>query len=163
MSCVIIDQANITQHDSEENVIIITETQQPVPATKVNDVTNTPEPEPIAKPTSEPSDFTGLVTTVSVSTPPIVNGDCSGPNTTSFNVKITTDGPAIVLWHFEIVDTDGELLNSTADQSMIFTEAGTQEYDSDAYKSGCGSYIVKVVTTSPNVMTAQASWEVIQS
>jgi hypothetical protein len=67
-----------------------------------------------------------------------------------------------VQWHFEIYKADGTWLNSTSDQPMVFAAAGTQSYASDAYKRDCGSYIVKVVTTSPNAMTGEASWKVVQ-
>jgi len=105
---------------------------------------------------------TGLVTTVVVTTPAVVHGVCGGPNPTNFNVIITTNGPVTVLWHFEIHDDNGTLLNSTTDQSMVFAAADSQTYVSDAYKRDCGSYVVKVVTTSPNSITGQASWTVLQ-
>ena len=104
----------------------------------------------------------GLVTSVAVTTPPVVHGYCRGPNATTFNAIITTNGPVTVLWHFEIYDAGGTWLNSTADQPMVFAAAGSQAYESDAYKRDCGSYVVKVVTTSPNAMTGQASWTVVQ-
>ncbi len=105
---------------------------------------------------------TGIVTAVDVNTPPVVHGFCGGPNATSFNVTITTNGPATVQWHFEIFNSGGTLLNSTTDQPMVFAAAGSQTYLSDAYKRDCGSYIVKAVITSPNALSGQASWTVVQ-
>jgi hypothetical protein len=102
------------------------------------------------------------VTSVVVTTPPIIHGFCGGPNATNFNVTITTNGPVTVQWHFEISTSGGTLLNSTTDQPMVFSAAGSQSYVSDAYKRDCGSYIVKVVTTSPNAMSGQAPWTVVQ-
>ncbi|MBE3037759.1 MAG: hypothetical protein IMZ62_02940 [Chloroflexi bacterium] len=106
--------------------------------------------------------LTGLVTAVAFTTPPVVHGYCSGPNATSFNAILTTNGPVTVLWPFEIYDAGGTWINSTADQSMVCAAAGSQVFVSDAYKRDCGSYVVKVVTTSPNAMTGQASWTVVQ-
>lgn len=105
---------------------------------------------------------TALVTAVAVTTPPVIHGFCHGPNPTSFSARITTNGPVTVLWHFEIYDTSGAWLNSTTDQPMVFAGASSQVYESDAYKRDCGSYVVKVVTTSPNSMTGQANWTVVE-
>ncbi len=105
---------------------------------------------------------TGLVLAVAVTTPPVVHGYCGGPNATSFTAIITTNGPVTVQWHFEIFKADGTWLNTTTDQPMTFAAAGIQTYESDAYKRDCGSYVVKVVTTSPNAMTGQAGWTVVQ-
>jgi hypothetical protein len=105
---------------------------------------------------------TARVTSVVVTTPLVVHGFCGGPNATNFTVVITTNGPVTVKWHFEIYTSGGTLLNSTTDQPMIFTASGSQTFVSDAYKRDCGSYVVKAVTTSPNAMTGQASWTVVQ-
>ena len=105
---------------------------------------------------------TGLVIAVAVTTPPVIHGYCGGPNATNFNVTITTNGPVTVQWHFEIFKDDGTWLNSTTDQPMIFAASGSQVFASDAYKRDCGSYVVKAITTSPNAMTGQASWMVVQ-
>jgi hypothetical protein len=102
------------------------------------------------------------VTSVVVITPAVIHGFCGGPNATNFNVTITTNGPVTVQWHFEISTSGETLLNSTTDQPMVFSSAGSQSYLSDAYKRDCGSYIVKVVTTSPNAMVGQANWTVVQ-
>jgi len=105
---------------------------------------------------------TGLGTAVAVTTPPVVHGYCSGPNATSFNAILTTNGSVTVLWHFEIYDAGGTWLNSTADQSMVFAAAGSQVFGSDAYKRDCGSYVVKMVTTCVNDMPGQASCAEVQ-
>lgn len=105
---------------------------------------------------------TAQVTAVVVTTPAVIHGICGGPNATTFNVTITTNGPVTVHWHFEIFDSLGTLLNKTSDQLLDFAAAGSQTYMSDAYKRDCGSYVVKAITTSPNAMTGEASWKVVQ-
>ncbi len=105
---------------------------------------------------------TGLGTAVSVTSSPVVHGYSGGPNATSFNAIITSNGPVTVLWHFEIYYAGGTWLNSTADQSMVFAAAGSQVFGSDAYKRDCGSYVVKMVTTCANDIPGQASCAEVQ-
>ena len=92
----------------------------------------------------------------------MVHGTCGGPNPTSFSVSITTNGPATVIYHLEIYNGDGTLRNKTTDTTLTFTSADTQTFDpGGAYKTDCGKYNIKVVVTSPNSKTGQASWSVV--
>jgi uncharacterized protein YraI len=105
---------------------------------------------------------TGLVTSVSVSTPAVVHGTCGGPNPTSFKVSITTNGPAKVIYHLEIYNSDGSLRNKTDDTTRTFASADTQTFDpGGAYKTDCGKYTIKVLVTSPNSKSGQANWSVV--
>lgn len=106
----------------------------------------------------------GLVTTVTVSVSPgaVVHGFCGGPNAVSFSVSITTNGPAKVTYHLEIYNEDGSLRNKTDDATLTFAAADTQTFDpGGAYKTDCGKYTIKVIVTSPNNKTGQASWSVV--
>ena len=92
----------------------------------------------------------------------MVHGFCGGPNATSFSVSITTNGPATVIYHLEIYNGDGSLRNKTDDTTRTFSAADTQTFDPDgAYKTDCGKFTIKVLVTSPNTKTAQASWSVV--
>ena len=106
---------------------------------------------------------TGLVITVTVTTPAVIHGTCGGPNATSFVESITTNGPANVTYHLEIYNGDGALRNQTADTTLTFASASTQTFDpGGAYKTDCGNnFKIKVVVTSPNTKTAEASWSVV--
>jgi uncharacterized protein YraI len=106
---------------------------------------------------------TGLVTGVSVSTPAVVHGTCGGPNPTSFQVSITTNGPAKVIYHLEIYNGDGSLRNKTDDTTRTFASADTQTFDpGGAYKTDCGNnFKIIVVVTSPNSKSGQAIWSVV--
>ena len=104
-----------------------------------------------------------LVTDAQITTPATVHGFCGGPNATYFTGTITTNGPVTVVWHWEIYDTaTNTQLNVNANVNLVFTGAGTQTFTSDAYKRDCGSYLTKLVVTSPNSMTAKANWSVVQ-
>jgi uncharacterized protein YraI len=105
----------------------------------------------------------GLVTAVSISAPATIHGHCAGPNPTSFEVSITTNGPASVSYHLAIYNGDGSLRHQTADETRAFTAASTQTFDpSGVYKTDCGDYYAKVIVTSPNEMSAQVDWTVVE-
>lgn len=107
---------------------------------------------------------TGLVTAVSVTVNPgpVVHGFCQGPNAVSFRVTITTNGPATITYHVEIYNNDGSLRNSPGDMTLVFPNASSQTIDpGGAYKTDCGSYYIKAIVTSPNSISAQANWSVV--
>ncbi len=108
---------------------------------------------------------TGLVTSVavSVSSGAVLHGFCGGPNVVNFQVTITTNGPATVVYHVSIYNGDGTFLNSPGDVTLTFIKASTQSFDpGGAYKTDCGKYYIKAIVTSPNSMSAQADWSVVQ-
>ncbi len=106
---------------------------------------------------------TGLVVSVSVSTPAIVHGTCGGPNPTNFLVSITTNGPAKAIYHLEIYNGDGSLRNKTSDTTLMFASASIQTFDpGGAYNTDCGTnFKIKVLVTSPNSKSGQATWSVV--
>ena len=108
---------------------------------------------------------TWIVTSVSVSVSPgpIVHGFCGGPNAVSFQVTITTNGPATVVYHVSIYNGDGSFRNSPWDATLTFANASIQTFDpGGAYSTDCVDYTIKALVTSPNAMTGQASWTVVQ-
>jgi hypothetical protein len=102
-----------------------------------------------------------LVTGVTVKTAAVVHGTCGGPNATSFDGAITVNGPATVTYHWETYDSSKNLLNSTSPEVLGFTTFGTKHINPGAYSRDCGSYLVKLVVTSPNAISGQASWKVV--
>jgi hypothetical protein len=108
---------------------------------------------------------TGLVTSiaVSVSSGAVLHGFCGGPNAVNFQVTITTNGPATVVYHVSIFNADGTFRNSPGDATLTFVNASTQSFDpGGAYKTDCGSYYIQAIVTSPNSLSAQADWSVVQ-
>jgi hypothetical protein len=108
---------------------------------------------------------TGIVTNVSVSVSPgpTVHGFCGGPNAVSFQVTITTNGPATVVYHVSIYNGDGTFRNSPGDATLTFANASTQTIDpGGAYKTDCGGFYIQAIVTSPNSMSAQANWKVVE-
>jgi hypothetical protein len=103
----------------------------------------------------------GLVTDVSVDTDAVVHGTCGGPNATTFDGLITVNGPTTVTYHWEIYDNHSNLLNSTSPEVLGFATFGTKHINPGSYSRDCGSYVTKLVVTSPNALTGQASWQIV--
>jgi hypothetical protein len=91
----------------------------------------------------------------------IVHGTCGGPNPNDFTGSITTNGPTTVIFHWEIWHTGGAKMNTTADQTLVFSSATTLTNNPGSISEDCGKYTVKLVVTSPNNVTAQAQWQVL--
>ncbi len=72
---------------------------------------------------------------------------CGGPNPIAFTGAITTNGPATVIFHWEV---GGDKQNITPDETLTFVEAGTKSVTAGAYSADCGSYFVLLKTSSPN-------------
>jgi uncharacterized protein YraI len=102
----------------------------------------------------------GLVIEVSVDPfPATIYGFCHEPNAFGPRGSITTNGPASVIYHWEIWK-DGSLYHATSDATLAFASASTQSLDPGADHGDCGSYVVKLIVTSPNSMSAQQSFTI---
>jgi hypothetical protein len=128
----------------------ITPTHTPSPtATPVPTNTHPPTPSP------QPA-----VSGVSVDPfPATIYGFCQEPNVFSLHGSITTDGPASVVYHWEIWK-DGSLYHATADTTLVFDSVSTQSIDPGADHGDCGSYVVKLIVTSPNNLTAEQNFTI---
>jgi hypothetical protein len=106
---------------------------------------------------------TGLVITVGVTTTAVIHGTCGGPNPTSFQVSITTNGPALVTYHVEIYGEKG-ILSKGDDETRTFSSASTQTFDpGGSYHTDCGNFWIMAIVTAPNNMSAEAGWSVIST
>jgi hypothetical protein len=112
-----------------------------------------PTPTPTATPTVPAA---GVVTNVEVSVNPIFTA-CQGPNVVDFLGKITTDGPVMVSYHWEI---GGDSNTTTSTETVTFASAGLQTINPGPYKVDCGNYTVRLVVTAPNPLSAQADFSV---
>ncbi len=102
----------------------------------------------------------GLVVTVAVdSFPATIYGFCHGPNAFDPQGSITTNGPASVVYHWEIW-YNGSLYHSTADTTLTFASASTQTVNPGSDHGDCGDYVVKLIVTSPNSISAQQSFTI---
>jgi hypothetical protein len=125
----------------------------PVPTT----VTPTFTPTPTVTGTTTGS---GLVTGASVLLSFPNEFHCGGPNVIDVAGTITTNGPATVVFHWEM---RGDATNTTANETIVFASAGTQTIHEGAYKVDCGNYTARLVITSPNYYSSKtATYTVIE-
>jgi len=76
---------------------------------------------------------------------------CGGSNKVAFNSSITANGPTSVTYHWEV---SGDAQSSTSDETIQFTEAGTQKVTGDFFEADCGNYSVTLFITNPNETSA---------
>ncbi len=101
----------------------------------------------------------GLVIEVTVDPMGDIVGYCHEPNAFSPHGAITTNGPATVVYHWEIW-RNGSLFHATADETLVFASASTQMLDPGADRGDCGNYTVKLLVTSPNNKSAEQSFTI---
>ena len=100
-----------------------------------------------------------VVTGVQVSVdPPVMNVSCNAfPRLVTINVRITTNGPATVLWRWEEVST-GDV---SADQNILFEEGGTRSAEDLYQVRSARDYQLIVRTILPNEATGQATFKAV--
>jgi len=106
----------------------------------------------------------GLVTSVTISVSPgaVVHGTCGGPNPVDFSMSVTTNGPATVNYYIQIFNGDNTNRTPQLPATLTFASASTQTFDpGGSYHTDCGSYYIKGVITSPNSVSTQTNWKVV--
>lgn len=100
-----------------------------------------------------------MVTAVSVSIdPPVMNVACNAfPRLVTVNVRITTNGPATVLWRWEEAST-GDV---SAQQNILFDEGGTRSTQDLYQVKSARDYRLIVRTLQPNEVTGEATFKAI--
>ncbi|PWH15324.1 MAG: hypothetical protein DDG60_05885 [Anaerolineae bacterium] len=94
----------------------------------------------------------GQVTNVSLSATLAPVSCTPGPVQVELSGTITTNGAAIVAYHWEII---GDSVNQvTTDQILTFPEASTQTVATTMHLP-CGNHALRLVTVAPNVYGAQ--------
>ena len=103
------------------------------------------------------------VISVSITAPEVIEGHCGGPNATSFEVSITTNGPASVDYHMAIYNDDDSLRNETSTGTLNFAAADTKTINpGGTYKTDCGYYYAIIYVTSPNNLSDKVAWSVVE-
>jgi hypothetical protein len=92
-------------------------------------------------------------TQASVKVPEFVN--CAGTLKVDLLGNITTNGPATVKYHWEI---SGAINDNTAENTLIVSSASTQSANIPAYPLNCDSYTIRLVVSSPNMVSAQSDF-----
>lgn len=99
------------------------------------------------------------VTTVQVNVDPeVMNVACNGfPRLVTVNVRITTNGPATVLWRWEEVNT-GDV---STEQSILFDEGGTRSVQDLYQVRSARDYRLIVRTLQPNEVIGEATFKAV--
>ena len=72
---------------------------------------------------------------------------CGSPNEVTFRGSITTNGPATVTYHWEVNGDEHMLM---PEESIEFSEAGTQKVTTDMFSADCGEYSVVLQIRNPD-------------
>jgi uncharacterized protein YraI len=101
----------------------------------------------------------GLVIDVTIDPISDVAASCDFPTVYSPRGAITTNGPATVVYHWEIW-RDGSYFHGTGDTTLTFSGAATQSIDPGADRGGCGNYVIRLIVTSPNSLSAEEAFTI---
>lgn len=82
---------------------------------------------------------------------------CGGSNQVTFNGSIIANGPTTVTYHWEV---SGDAQSTMPDETIQFSESGTQNLSNDSFSADCGDYSVKLVVTSPNETIADKEFKI---
>ncbi len=89
--------------------------------------------------------------------PPVLYIACSAfPQVVTIIADVTTSGPATVTWHWE--SSTGFV---SPDKQMLFAASDTKTVQDYYQVTAVNDYRIQVQTTLPNIMTGQASFQVI--
>ncbi len=116
---------------------------------------------PVITPPPTPTKLAwGTVTAVTITVAKsVIHGSCTFTNT--ITVTITTNGPTMVHYILKKYFNGGE--QSTSENDMNFSAAGSQSFQLMPSLHTCGTYGYKVIVTSPNSMTAEGSFQVFSN
>lgn len=82
---------------------------------------------------------------------------CGESNQVTFNGAITANGPAPVTYHWEV---SGDAQTTTPDETIQFSEFGTQKLTGDFFSADCGDYTVALRITDPNEISAEKVFDI---
>jgi hypothetical protein len=84
---------------------------------------------------------------------------CGSSNQVEFNGSITANGPLMVTYHWEV---SGDQQETWPDETLEFTESGTQKIKADVFSADCGNYTVTLRIASQDEMSVEKAF-VIQA
>jgi hypothetical protein len=82
---------------------------------------------------------------------------CGDLNDVTFKGTITTNGPATVTYHWEV---NGDKHVLMPEESVDFTEAGTQQVTTDMFSAECGAYSVVLQLRNPDETSAEKAFKI---
>lgn len=97
------------------------------------------------------------VTDVSLDQVVVTFTSCGSENQVTFNGAVTTNGPTMVTYHWELSDAAQD---TTPDATLEFTQAGDQGVSTNAFSADCGDYTATLRVTKPNGIFAEKEFEI---
>lgn len=89
--------------------------------------------------------------------PPVINVACNEfPQYVIISADVTSSGPSTVIWHWEL--STGVV---SPDKQIVFAASDTKTVQDSYEVMAVNDYRIQVQTTSPNIMTGQASFKVV--
>ncbi len=98
-----------------------------------------------------------MVTDVRVDIVVVTFAACEGSNPVTLNGSITANGPVSVTYHWEV---SGAAQETTADESLKFTQSGRQNVSTDIPLTNCGEYTAVLRITEPIALFAQKNFNI---
>jgi hypothetical protein len=77
---------------------------------------------------------------------------CGEDNPVTFKGEITTNGPTMVMYHWEV---SGDVQVSTPQETIQFAKSRTRNVTADFFAGDCGSYTARLLVTGPNTESAE--------
>jgi len=100
---------------------------------------------------------TAAVTDVTVDAPTVSFSACGGENRVTFNGSITTNGPASVIYRWEV---NGAAQETSEDKTLPIGKSGANSVSMELTLSACGDYIVALRVVHPDVMLDQKAFSI---
>ena len=82
---------------------------------------------------------------------------CGGPNPVEFSGSISTNGPVVVTYRWQV---SGDVTIPGSDETIKFTEWGTQALSAPALSVDCGEYTITLHVSQPNEINGQANFKI---
>lgn len=97
------------------------------------------------------------VTEVSVDAAAVSFTACAGSNQVTLNGTIKANGPATVIYHWEV---SGAAQETTGDKTLTFGQSGSNIVTAEIALSDCGEYNAVLRVTEPNEVLAQKTFSI---
>lgn len=82
---------------------------------------------------------------------------CGDSNPVTFTGSITTNGPVMITYHWEV---SGDTRETLPDTTLNFAQAGTQKVTTDTFSADCGEYAVTLHGTVPEETSTRQAFNI---
>jgi len=82
---------------------------------------------------------------------------CGNTNDVTFNGSVKTNGPTTLTYHWEV---SGDAQETISEKTIELSEAGTHKFSAETFDADCGNYLVKLLITSPDEVSADKEFKI---